>query len=616
MALGDAYQDSTDTALNVLAAQPFDPIVPDPKFSAWSVIPRAVVAAGTEVLGNLQDVAGAYGKSVAAYGAPTVHPFTGQDAAEKAQSQQAQEDLTPETMFRSPESENTYGFARYLQNDPITAGAAENIVFSVTKGLTKAITAGVALGPLAGAAAFGASEGITAAENLADQGVDQSTRTKVGAVTGVMSAAMMGVPVAGKTIPQTIGYALASGPASFIAQQAASSAILENANYAEIAQQYDPLDPVGLTIATLLPLGFGAWAMRGYRGAPKASNAADEPQVSKPGEVAAKPQEAAPVPTQEQMDAVMTHNLTIQRDIRDATPPAAYPVPDEGKPLTKSEQEAGMRSATDKSGSIKPVPKFDNASGDFNPDLDPNWIKHGKKEIQHDGIMSDAEYNTAIAEYANKWRVDSLLEQLGFKHRGSSNISSSKYFEKDVGVGEYDKEYKTYDEYKTYEVRVSDHADYHSSVGVEKRIQLNFRSEISDWADADVTPDMSTDDALGAIKNALPGDTLPSETTAPNRSGAPKDEGIDLNPPHPEEIIVEQPYGVKDPLIRSVLDRAESLKLENPEMPVAVREDGTHATAAQEIDAIRQQVQEGSDTQLGALDAKLFQVAVDCLLGG
>ena len=48
-------------------------------------------------------------------------------------------------------------------------------------------------------------------------------------------------------------------------QNAATREILKNADYSKLAEQYDPLDPVGLTLSTLLPLGFGALAMRGGR---------------------------------------------------------------------------------------------------------------------------------------------------------------------------------------------------------------------------------------------------------------------------------------------------------------------------------------------------------------
>ncbi|MFX6949717.1 hypothetical protein ABTH81_21820, partial [Acinetobacter baumannii] len=50
-------------------------------------------------------------------------------------------------------------------------------------------------------------------------------------------------------------------------QQAATRSILQNAGYDKIAEQYDPFDPVGLAVATLIPAGFGAYASRGLRGA-------------------------------------------------------------------------------------------------------------------------------------------------------------------------------------------------------------------------------------------------------------------------------------------------------------------------------------------------------------
>lgn len=322
MALGDAFQESTDKALGVLAATPFDPIAPDPKYSGWSTIPRAIVAGGAEVVANLQDVAGAYGKSVAAYGAPSGSVF-GQSDKERAQSEAAKAKLESgqDELFRSQEAQDTYGYARYLANDPATAGKAEQILFGLTKGLSKAVGSAVALGPLGGAAVFGTSEGMTTTEELRTQGVDATTAREVGGVTALASGAMLAIPVAGQTIKQTVGYAIASGPAAFIAQQAATSSILERANYADLSKQYDPLDPVGLTIATLLPAGFGAWAMRGYKKggftAPAAKdNATVQPKAT--DAASASVSKAEPIPTPEQVDAAMTHNLTIQKDLHEA----------------------------------------------------------------------------------------------------------------------------------------------------------------------------------------------------------------------------------------------------------------------------------------------------------
>ena len=263
MGILDAYQDSTDTALRVMATQPLTPEPVTPKHSTWSAPFRAVAAGAAEVAGNVMDTAGAFGQVSAAAGGLT--PGFDPDAAKNRNATvEAFDKLKTDGInWRTDEAQQAYKFGADLRPDPLTAGTAENIVFGLTKGLTKAIGAAATLGPVGGAAAFGVSEGLTTAEDLANQGVDQQTRSKVGAVTGAMSAAGVVLPVAGKTLAQTAGLVVVGGPASFMAQQQATRSILENANYGEIAKQYDPLDPVGLTVATLLPAGFAAYAKRG-----------------------------------------------------------------------------------------------------------------------------------------------------------------------------------------------------------------------------------------------------------------------------------------------------------------------------------------------------------------
>jgi hypothetical protein len=146
------------------------------------------------------------------------------------------------------------------------------------------------------------------------------------------------------------------------------------------------------------------------------------------------------------------------------------------------------------------VQSFDNASGNFNPDLDQWWIKQGQKEINGEG-MSDAEYHTAVAEYANSWRIGELLEKMGWRRRGSSNVSASSYYQKDI---ELDEENEDGDDTLTYEVRVSDHEDRHGvDVTIEKRFQVNFRMGTAQWSDLDISPDMSNDDALYALSDSL-----------------------------------------------------------------------------------------------------------------
>lgn len=158
------------------------------------------------------------------------------------------------------------------------------------------------------------------------------------------------------------------------------------------------------------------------------------------------------------------------------------------------------------------MPSFDNASGNFNPDLDKYWIKQGQKEINGEG-MSDAEYNTAVAEYANSWRIDELLEKMGWRRRGSSNVSASTYYQKDI---ELDEPNADGEDTLTYEVRVSDHDDRHpADYTIQKRFQVNFRSGTARWADVDVTPDMSTQDAIAALE-----DLVLNDQSAPVSGGA------------------------------------------------------------------------------------------------
>jgi hypothetical protein len=181
------------------------------------------------------------------------------------------------------------------------------------------------------------------------------------------------------------------------------------------------------------------------------------------------------------------------------------------------EPALASRAAEARDANIPLVRPFNNASGDYNPDLDPYWIKQAGREISGDG-MSDAEYHTAVAEYANAWRLDGLLKQLGWRRRGSSNVSSSTYYTKDVGVGEYDEEYATYDEYKTYEIRVSDHEDRHQpsdADGIERRFQINFRDTSQPWADVDIGPNASTAEALDRLREIGPNDQ-----SAPEGQGA------------------------------------------------------------------------------------------------
>jgi soluble lytic murein transglycosylase-like protein len=146
-----------------------------------------------------------------------------------------------------------------LVPDAATAHAADQMLFGFTRLGSKIAAASVAAGPagaLGAAGLVGAEETNTAARELMAKGVDRATAMQAGAVQGVGAAAAL-VPFAGPTIKATAALAAAAGPGVFMAQEAASRKILERAGYADEASKHDPLDPLGLTIATLLPAVFG-----------------------------------------------------------------------------------------------------------------------------------------------------------------------------------------------------------------------------------------------------------------------------------------------------------------------------------------------------------------------
>lgn len=281
--LDDAFQASTDQALTDLIQRPRPPKPQEPAFSMWGLVRapvRAIPAGVAEAGASIADVAGAVGTlnlaSNVPEGASMLADLSGGLGAPAEARQAATAKMQSGEMFRGGEFATTLRkVAQDYMPDPATAHGAEVTVAEFSRLATKAVGAGLALGPVAGALAAGAEEGFTESEKLAQQGVSVETRSQVGAVTGALTALGFALPVAGQTVRGTVGLALAGGPVSFVAQQAATREILSNAGYDRLADQYDPLDPVGLALSTLVPLGFGMAAMRG------AARRAGAPEVAK-----------------------------------------------------------------------------------------------------------------------------------------------------------------------------------------------------------------------------------------------------------------------------------------------------------------------------------------------
>ncbi len=318
--LDDLYQADTEAAINDLITRP--PQTPTPqasKFSAWKTLtaaPRGVGTGANETAGGIADVLGAFGQTMAATDARS-GMFSTQTPEQRKQETQARRKMLDEGLEFSA-GDDFRQQARQWMPDAATSHVAEQTVFGLTRFGTKAVAGAAVAGPVAGAGLVGLDEALTTADDLKRQGVDPLTRSQVGAVVGLTSALGVALPVAGNTATQTAALVAVGGPLSFMGQQAATREILQAADYTQLADQYDPLDPVGLAVSTIIPAGFGMWAMRGVR-MRAAGKTADTPELAPdrnpaPEGDVARAQDSAQTeplrPTPEQVDAARVEMLT------------------------------------------------------------------------------------------------------------------------------------------------------------------------------------------------------------------------------------------------------------------------------------------------------------------
>lgn len=243
-----------------------------PRFSVWgttTAVPRGVAAGAAESTGFAAEILGAFGQVAGAY--PEALGPVQLTAQQRKEAGDARAKLLTEGIDYSSEAGDLFrGVADSYKPDPLTAHTAERLVFDASRFMSKALGYSVAGGgPVLGAGLTAVDEGMAASDQLRQKGVDLTTRTEVGALAGAAAGAAVLLPVAGRTALQTAGYVAAGGPGSFIAQQAATKEILDGAGYGQIADKYDPLDPVGLAVSTLVPAAFGGLALRGRARAAK-----------------------------------------------------------------------------------------------------------------------------------------------------------------------------------------------------------------------------------------------------------------------------------------------------------------------------------------------------------
>lgn len=284
--------------VNELARMPAapQPIVPASKWNGWSAPLRGLSAAVAEVGAFAADAAKGYGQVQAASGARAGGMFAAQTEAERREQEEQSQRIEQQGVDTDSDiGHSLRNVSRDYRPDPATAGLAESLTFDLFRFAGKAVGYAATTGPAA-PLLLGGDEAMTVSADLQEQGVDPITAARAGLVAGGTAAAGIVLPVAAPgSVLKTAGLWAVGGPGAFVAQQVATRELLADADYGALAQQYDPLDPVGLAVASLVPAAFAVHALRGAR--------------------------ARPALTPEQVDAAMTHDLTLQQDVRETATP-------------------------------------------------------------------------------------------------------------------------------------------------------------------------------------------------------------------------------------------------------------------------------------------------------
>lgn len=319
MSLLGTYSDSLALAATSTVALPKP--APQPRLSLWGLTtaaPKGAAAAGAERVGFASDVLGAFGQVLGAYPEAMGASVSGE---QRKQADEARQKLLAEGMDFSSEAGDLFrGVAREYRPDAKTASTAENVVFGLTRGLAKIAGDVVTLGP-AGTILSGLDEATMVADDLKQEGVPLGARSAAGAVQGGFMAGGAVLPMAGQTLKATAALYLAGGPAGFVAQQAITRHILENAGQDKAAAQFDPFDPVGLAVASIIPLPFAHYGLKANRAA-QAEAFRTGPVPSEPTPLAKSIAEAyAP----EHVDAARVLQLVEQRRSTNVGDPADLP---------------------------------------------------------------------------------------------------------------------------------------------------------------------------------------------------------------------------------------------------------------------------------------------------
>lgn len=660
--LGDAFQADVDKALDAQLDRPLAPPKPPTRFkdSVWAQPIRGLAAGlGDMLAGGSELAVGMYRQSRA---------MDTQDPDERKRQAAQGVPFDGATDF----SRDLRKVAAGYRPDPATAGAAENIVFGLSRVIPKAIGYTLAGGPVAGAAALGVDEALTTFDELTGKGVDKATADKVALVTGVAAGAGIVLPMAGSTVGKTAGLYLAGGPGAFVAQQQATREILQRANYSELAKQYDPLDPTGLAISALIPLPFAAW---GVRGNVKGAKAVEPPAPR-----------IEPTLEPEQIDATMVHNLTLARDVHDSTPLNLSPTTRETSvdefpavPWIKGADLAGKNydeldqlhtRAVDhnKAVDLEGIRRFFGEeraaeAAEWTKRKRENWLMKNETDESSDWMqaryMNDeliAEHRSAVNSFDSE-DAASLGRSIAVRAR---NIDEPGFFETADGVAvanglKFAKENGwNLDEVlgamrgRAAEWAGDDAAELFARMfkpakgastppPVIAQIEqartaaqdlVDSGKPLAEFAaDGKFAPDVQNlllgiheAGADGARVARMLSDFQRTTDAQPGRAAV--DIAADVveasraggevtpAPKAPEAAATTPEKAAAD----SITNRLAELEKAAPNMVVRIADDGTPVTLADELAAIRREAAEGTDSTLGSNDAPLLQVAAECAL--
>lgn len=638
MSLGDAFQADVDQALDFRAKLAPEPEKPKGR-GLWRTAFDSLAGAGAKAQASMLEVGRVVGPALTLSADPS-------NAEALALVKKAPD-------FRENEQSKPFrDYERALRPDPVTAGEAEKIVYGFV-GPMASLVGGAVVGGIPGLVSVAAETGFSQSEDLAQQGVDIKTRTAIGGLTTVVTAGSALLPMAGSTVPKTIALYALGGPGQFVAQQAATREILKAADYNEIAKQYDPFDPTGLALSALVPAPFAAWGIRSNLKAGKVAKPVAEP--------VAQPEVKA---TAEQVDAAMAHNLTLQRDAHEATPPAKVAAEVWRGPVTESPNFKawfGGSKVVDEQGapmivyhgtrrdfeSFDPqaprsIQQFGDAEGLYftrHPEDASGYAARGGSEgaavvpayvaLRNPYVWPESDLAPAIVSAAKRAELEAAGYD-GIIYRGGDEVVAFRPEQIKSAIGNsglFDPESPSLtDPMPSAPVRQKAEPETVAKAKQAAEQMQASGQKLEDFtASAKLPPDVQNlliglSEAGKDLDRAarLLDDFARTSEMQPGRS--PTDIAADVVEAAREgrtvtpEPAKPAPATPEKATAESVSNRLQELEATAPDMVVRISDDGKPVTLADEMARIRREAAEGTDTELGSNDAGLLKVAADCAL--